>query len=84
MMAVFALTYSAIRIAEAYGLWKERQWAEWLGFASGLIYLPLELFEITRGVSWPKITLLTVNAGIVAYLSVILFRTRRKPNRFGS
>lgn len=34
----------------------------------------LELFEIMRRVTWPKVTLLIVNAGIVVYLSFILFQ----------
>jgi len=79
LLALSALLYSSVRLVEAYGLWRQRQWAEWLAVLTGGIYVPLELFEISRGVTWPKVTLLIVNAGIVAYLSVILYRARRKP-----
>ena len=33
--AALALAYSALRGAEAYGLWHDRRWASWLGAAGG-------------------------------------------------
>jgi uncharacterized membrane protein (DUF2068 family) len=77
-LALSALLYSLVRFVEAYGLWHERPWAEWFGVLTAGIYIPLELFEIARGVTWPKVTLLIVNVGIVAYLSLILYRSRQK------
>ncbi len=81
IMALFALIYASIRFAEAYGLWYERHWAEWMAVLTGGIYLPLELFEIARGITWPKVTLLVVNAGIVAYMSLVLYQARHKGDR---
>ena len=46
-----ALTYSAIRFTEAYGLWRERRWAEWLSAVSGAIYLPFEIYELAGGIT---------------------------------
>jgi uncharacterized membrane protein (DUF2068 family) len=81
VLALSALLYSLVRFVEAYGLWRQRHWAEWFAVLTGGIYVPLELFEITRGVTWPKATLLLVNAGIVAYLSLILYQLRQKRKR---
>ena len=78
VMALFALTYAVIRFAEAYGLWHERRWAEWFGLFTGGMYVPLELYEIVRGVTWPKAVLLTVNAGIVVYLAGIVYQAKEK------
>ena len=80
-MALSALFYAAARFVEAYGLWHERKWAEWFGLLTGGIYVPLELFEIAHGVTWPKVALLIVNAGVVGYLSFIVYRERQKRNR---
>lgn len=74
MFALSALGYSMVRLAEAYGLWRERKWAEWFGFLSGVIYLPVELFEIWRKPDWPRITVFLVNVGVVCYLASILRR----------
>jgi uncharacterized membrane protein (DUF2068 family) len=78
VLALSALLYAVLRLVEAYGLWLQRRWAELFGLVTGGIYVPLEIFEIARKVTWPRVTLLIVNAAIVAYLSFIVYRGRRK------
>jgi uncharacterized membrane protein (DUF2068 family) len=77
LFAVFALVYAAVRWVEAYGLWLGKRWAEWFAVASGGIYVPAEVYEIMRRVSWTKIMLLTINACIVAYMIYVLWRSKR-------
>ena len=43
--AAMAMAYATIRLAEGYGLWHGRRWAEWLAVVSGGIYLPFEVHE---------------------------------------
>jgi len=43
LRALGALAYAAFRFVEAWGLWRERRWAEWLALVSGAAYLPIEL-----------------------------------------
>jgi uncharacterized membrane protein (DUF2068 family) len=74
-LAGSALFYAMVRFVEAFGLWRQRRWAAWFGLLSGVAYVPIELFEITQGVTWPKLVLLIVNAGVVAYLGYALYRT---------
>jgi uncharacterized membrane protein (DUF2068 family) len=78
LMALFALLYAVVRFVEAYGLWRQRHWAEWFGLLMGGIYIPLELVEIMRRVTWPRSILLIVNVGIVSYLYFILYQSRQK------
>lgn len=78
VMAFSALLYSMVRFVEAFGLWKQRQWAEWFALLTGGMYIPLELFEIMRGVTWPKATVLTINTAIVIYMAYVLYRSRQK------
>jgi uncharacterized membrane protein (DUF2068 family) len=73
-----ALLYALARFVEAYGLWHKRLWAESFGLLTGGMYIPFELFEIARGVTWPKTVLLIVNAGIVGYLSCIVYQARQR------
>src|SRR4029077_12733559 len=49
--ARLAFAYSALRFAEAYGLWHFRPWAEWVALVSGALLLPLEIRELFRGLS---------------------------------
>ena len=61
VFAAGATAYAAVRFMEAYGLWRGRVWAEWFAVISSGIYVPLELWELTRGPTWPQLTLLAIN-----------------------
>lgn len=78
VMAASALLYSTVRFIEAFGLWKQRQWAEWFALLTGGMYIPIELLEIMRGVTWPKVTVLIINTAIVIYVAYVLYRSRQK------
>ena len=67
-LAGFALAYAVIRLAEAYGLWFDRRWAQWLGAVSGGIYLPIEIYELFQHASWVKLIVFLANLGIVMFL----------------
>jgi uncharacterized membrane protein (DUF2068 family) len=75
-MAIGAMFYAVIRFAEAAGLWMQRRWAEWFGLLTGGMYVPVEIYEVVRGVTWPKVTVLVVNAGVVAYLLMTVSRSK--------
>ena len=81
MLALSALLYSTVRLVEAYGLWNQMQWAEWFGLLSGGMYIPMEVFEVSRELTWPRITVLVVNVGVVAYLADILSKSRKVTKR---
>lgn len=71
-----AAVYAAMRLAEAYGLWFGRAWAQWLGAWSGAIYIPVELYEAVRHPTWIHIGLAVANIAIVAYLAASIARGR--------
>jgi len=77
LIGVLVMLYAVVRFAEAYGLWLERRWAEWLAALSGAIYVPMEIYELTRGVSWIKVAALLLNAAIVACMCRVLWKTRK-------
>jgi uncharacterized membrane protein (DUF2068 family) len=77
LIGALVLVYAAVRFAEAYGLWRERRWAEWLAALSGGIYVPVEIYELTRGVTWIKLAALILNACVVAYMGGVLWTSRR-------
>lgn len=78
LLALGAAAYASVRFVEAYGLWRERVWAEWLGVISGSIYLPWEVWELWRGVTGLKLGLLAVNLAVVGYLLLALKRSRAR------
>jgi uncharacterized membrane protein (DUF2068 family) len=76
--ATFAAFYATVRFVEAYGLWHERRWAEWLAALSGGVYVPIEIYELVHRASWIKFGALLVNIAVVAYMAWLLTEGRRK------
>ncbi|MFN0051990.1 MAG: DUF2127 domain-containing protein [Planctomycetales bacterium] len=79
MLATMALVYCVVRSVQAYGLWHGRIWAEWFGVITGSIYIPVEVYELSRGATWLNGMALLVNAGIVAFLGFVLYRSNHSP-----
>jgi uncharacterized membrane protein (DUF2068 family) len=77
-LAGFAALYAMVRFAEAYGLWYERRWAEWLAALSGGVYVPIEIYELLHRPTWLKVAALIVNLMVVAYMVWLLTETRRR------
>jgi uncharacterized membrane protein (DUF2068 family) len=75
--ARLAFAYSALRFAEAYGLWKQRTWAEWVAFGSGTLLIPLEIRELIRGVTLLRSAVFVGNLAIVCYMLYLLRSGRR-------
>jgi uncharacterized membrane protein (DUF2068 family) len=78
LFATGAFAYSALRFTEAYGLWRAKPWAQWIGIVSGGVYLPVEVIALVRRPTLLKAALLVLNALLVAYLSVIRYRQSRE------
>ena len=76
-MAVAAAMYSAVRMVEAVGLWLRKAWAEWFAILTGGMYIPVEIFEVARRATWPRVTVLVVNFAVVSYLLFVLIRSRK-------
>ena len=68
LLASGAFVYAAFRLVEAYGLWHERPWAEWLAIVSAGLYLPVEIFEVWRHLSVIAALITIGNAALVVFL----------------
>jgi len=79
VMTPVALAYIMVRWLEAYGLWKDRVWAEWLGALSGALYVPLEIAHLLHGATLPTAAVLAANVLMVAFLTWRLWRRRTAP-----
>lgn len=76
--ARIAFAYAALRFTEAYGLWRERIWAEWVAFVSGTLLLPFEVRELFRGITFWRCALLIGNLAIVCYMLYVILENRRE------
>ena len=80
-MAMAAAMYFVVRMIEAVGLWLRKTWAEWFAVLTGGLYVPVEIYEVLRSVTWPRVTVLIVNVGVVSYLLFVLFKNGGKNGR---
>lgn len=76
-LAAGATAYAVLRLVEAYGLFKQRAWAEVLAATSGAVYVPFELMELVSRPSLLAALLLALNLAVVAVM-VRALRSRRR------
>lgn len=77
-VVLLAWGYAGIRLLEAYGLWKDRAWAEWLAALSGTVYLPWELNHLLQHTTVINGIVLLGNVAVVAFM---VARLRRRKNQ---
>jgi len=68
LVAAAAAAYALLEGAEAVGLWFQLRWAEYLTFVATLVFMPYEIYELTRTITALKVTALAVNVLIALYL----------------
>lgn len=79
--ARIAFAYGALRMAEAYGLWRGREWAEWLALVAGSLLLPFEIRELMRGITAWRSALFVGNVAVVLYMLYVIRENRRERQR---
>ena len=71
--------YAGLDLIEGIGLYLEKAWAEYLTLAITASFLPLEIFEVMRRLTWIRVSLLTVNMLVLFYLlKLVAERGRRR------
>jgi uncharacterized membrane protein (DUF2068 family) len=76
-LSLGALVYSLIRLTEAYGLFRDRSWAEALAAVSGAIYLPFEVAAAVKEATLMHVALIVANAAVVSLMVYALLRRRK-------
>jgi uncharacterized membrane protein (DUF2068 family) len=72
-----AFGYILVRLLEAYGLWNDRAWGEWLGALSGGLYIPFEIGHLMHRLSVISAVVLAGNVFVVSFLVFRLWRRRK-------
>ncbi|MDB5815393.1 MAG: hypothetical protein JWM03_1629 [Rhodocyclales bacterium] len=75
-LVILAVAYIALRFVEAYGLWQDWAWAEWLAALSGGLYIPFELIHFVHRTSFINAAVLLGNVLVVSLLAYQLWRRR--------
>jgi uncharacterized membrane protein (DUF2068 family) len=70
--------YSGLLLTEGTGLALRKRWAEYFTIISTGAFLPLEIYELSKRLSWPRIVVLLLNVAVVIYLVVEVRRNRAR------
>jgi uncharacterized membrane protein (DUF2068 family) len=77
--------YAALDLVEGTGLYLEKTWAEYLTFIITASFLPWEIFEVFRRLTWVRGGLLVVNTLVFIYLlKIVIERGRHRRNAAGA
>lgn len=75
-----AFCYSAVSLAEGIGLYLEKAWGEILTLVITASFLPWEVIEIIRRLTWVRVSLLVINLLVFFYLlKLVATRRNNKP-----
>jgi uncharacterized membrane protein (DUF2068 family) len=66
--------YGILHLIEAWGLWRAKAWASWLGFIAATVYLPFEFYALIRNLGWIALSVVVVNLIIVWVLARDVWR----------
>ncbi len=70
--------YAALDLVEGTGLYLEKAWGEYLTLAITASFLPLEIFEVVRRLTWIRVSLLAANLLVFFYLLKLVVENVRR------
>ena len=77
-LSIGTFFYSALLLTEGTGLLLAKRWAEYFTIIVTSSFIPLEIYELLKRVSAPRLIVLLLNIAVVVYLVIELRRDRKK------
>ena len=77
LSAVF-FHYAGLDLVEGIGLYLEKTWAEFLTLIITASFLPWEIYEVIRRITWPRVGLLGINMLVLLYLAKMIWERQRR------
>lgn len=77
-LSIGTFVYAGIFLVEGVGLSMQKRWAEYFTIITTSSFLPIEIYELARRVSFGRCFALAINLAVVAYL---IFELRRFPKQ---
>jgi uncharacterized membrane protein (DUF2068 family) len=68
LVEAFLVGYALLQVAEGVGLWSLKRWGEYVAAVGTSVFLPVEIYELTKDVTWLKVVAFLINLALVIYL----------------
>lgn len=70
LITVLLAAYAMLQVVEGVGLWLLKRWGEYFAVVATSVFLPLEIYDLTKGVTMTRVVTFTINVAAVVYLLV--------------
>ena len=68
LLTLALVAYAVLELVEGIGLWLLTRWGEYFAVIATSVFLPLEVYDLTRGITTTRVLTLTINVAAVIYL----------------
>lgn len=76
-LSVGTFFYAGLLLTEGIGLALRKRWAEYFTiFVTGSL-IPLEIYELSKKITWERVLILVINVAVVIYLVRVLRKTKK-------
>lgn len=70
LLVCLLAAYAALEVVEGVGLWLLKRWGEYFAVVATSVFLPLEVHDLTKGITVTRAVTFTINVAAVVYLLV--------------
>ncbi|OSC36879.1 DUF2127 domain-containing protein [Mycobacterium decipiens] len=70
LITLMLSAYAVLQTVEAIGLWLLKRWGEYFAVVATSIFLPLEIHDLTKGITMTRVVTFGINAAAVVYLLI--------------
>jgi uncharacterized membrane protein (DUF2068 family) len=70
LLTLMLAAYALVELVEGVGLWLLKRWGEYFAVIATSVFLPLEIYDLTKGVTMTRLVTFTINMAAVIYLVV--------------
>ena len=70
VLTLMMVAYAAVELIEGVGLWLLKRWGEYFAVIATSVFLPLEIHDLTKGITMTRVVTFTINIAAVIYLLI--------------
>jgi len=70
LLTAALVTYALVEVLEGLGLWLLKRWGEYFAVVATSVFLPLEVHDLTKGITMTRVVTFAINVALVAYLMI--------------
>lgn len=68
LLTLMLTAYALIEVLEAVGLWLLKRWGEYFAVIATAVFLPLEIYDLAKGITMTRLVTFSINILAVIYL----------------